>query len=98
MKLAIQKNELRDAIANVQNIVSTRSTLPMLQYVLLSADKDSLKLVATDLEVGIECVVRCDEVSDEGTVTLPCKKLHEVVNNLPAGAVNISLSDGNVVA
>lgn len=98
MKLAIPRNELRDAIASVQNIVSTRSTLPMLQYVLLSASENSLKLVATDLEVGIECVVDCEEVSEQGTVTLPCKKLHEVVNNLPAGTVSISVSDGNVVA
>jgi len=98
MKLTIQKDELRDAIANVQNIVSTRSTLPMLQYVLLSAGEKSLKLVATDLEVGIECVAECEEIREQGTVTLPCKKLHEVVNNLPAGAVHISLSDGNVVA
>jgi DNA polymerase-3 subunit beta len=98
MKLVIPKDELRDAIANVQNIVSTRSTLPMLQYVFLSAKESTLKLVATDLEVGIECVVECEEVGKEGTVTLPCKKLHEIVNNLPAGSVNISVGDGNIVA
>jgi DNA polymerase-3 subunit beta len=97
MKLVIPKEDLRDAIANVQNVVSTRSTLPMLQYVFLSARDNALKLVATDLEVGIECVVPCEEISEEGTVTLPCKKLHEVVNNLPPGSVNISVGDGNVV-
>jgi len=97
MKLAIQRNELRDAIANVQNVVSARSTLPMLQYVLLDAQKKSLKLVATDLEVGIECIVECDSMGNEGTVALPCKKLHEVVNNLPSGAVKIAISDSNVV-
>jgi DNA polymerase-3 subunit beta len=98
MKLVIPRNELRDAIANVQNIVSSRSTLPMLQYVFLNAKKGALKLVATDLEVGIECVVECEEVAEEGTVTLPCKKLHEIVNNLPADSVNVSVGDGNVVA
>lgn len=98
MKLAIPRNELRDAIASVQNIVSTRSTLPMLQYVLLSAKGKSLKLIATDLEVGIECVVDCEEVSKEGTVTLPCKRLHEIVNNLPQGTIDLTLSDQNVVA
>jgi len=98
MKLEILRNEFRDAIANVQNIVSTRSTLPMLQYVLLRAKGNMLKLTATDLEVGIECVVDCEEVSGEGTVTLPCKKLHEVVNNLPDGTVSVSVGDGNVVA
>jgi len=98
MKLEILRSEFRDAIANVQNIVSTRSTLPMLQYVLLSAKGNLLKLTATDLEVGIECVVDCEEVSGEGTVTLPCKKLHEVVNNLPDGTISVSVGDGNVVA
>ena len=70
----------------------------MLQYVLLSAEGKSLKLVATDLEVGIECVVECEEVGEEGMVTVPCKKLHEVVNNLPVGSVSVSVGDGNVVA
>jgi len=98
MKLAIQRDELRDAIANVQNIVSARSTLPMLQYVLLSAEGNSLKLIATDLEVGIECVTDCEKVKSAGSVTLPCKKLHEVVNNLPQGTVNMGVSEGSVVA
>jgi DNA polymerase-3 subunit beta len=96
MKLAIPRNELRDALANVQNVVSARSTLPMLQYVLLDAKKRSLKFVATDLEVGIECVVDCDEVQDEGTITLPCKKLHDIVSNLPSGVINMAVSTNNV--
>jgi DNA polymerase-3 subunit beta len=98
MKLAIQRDELRDAIANVQNIVSSRSTLPMLQYVLLSTEENALKLVATDLEVGIECVTDCEKVKTKGSVSLPCKKLHEVVNNLPPGTINISVSEGNVLS
>lgn len=98
MKLSISRNELRDAIASVQNIVSTRSTLPMLQYVLLSAKENALELVATDLEVGVECVVDCEKVDKEGVITLPCKKLHEIVNNLPQGTVDLNLSDGNTVA
>ncbi len=98
MKLAMSRDELRDAIAKVQNVVSTRTTLPMLQYVLLSAKEKTLKLVATDLEVGIECVIECEDLGEEGVVTLPCKKMHEVVNNLPSGVVNITMSDGNVVS
>lgn len=98
MKLAIQKDELRDAIANVQNIVSARSTLPMLQYVLLSAEKKSLKLVATDLEVGIECVADCEKVKETGSVILPCKKLHEVVNILPPGTVDMTVIEGSIMA
>lgn len=97
MKLSIARDEMRDAIANVQNVVSTRTTLPMLQYVLLAAKKNSLKLVATDLEVGIECVAECEEVGEEGTVALPCKKLHEIVNNLPPGTLSMETKDGNVV-
>ena len=70
----------------------------MLQYVLLSAEEKALKLIATDLEVGIECVVECEKVEEKGAVTLPCKKLHEVVNNLPSGTVTLTVADGNVVA
>jgi DNA polymerase-3 subunit beta len=97
MKLAIARDQLREAIGNVQSVVSTRSTLPMLQYVLMIAKNNTLKLISTDLEVGIECIVECDEVKQEGSVTLPCKKLHEVVNILPQGAVNLTASDSNSV-
>ncbi|GAB4339539.1 MAG: DNA polymerase III subunit beta [Candidatus Abyssubacteria bacterium] len=97
MKLTIARDEMRDAIANVQNVVSTKSTLPMLQYVLLDTKENFLKLVATDLEVGIECVAECEEVKEEGTFTLPCKKLQEVVNNLPPGAFTMETKDGNTV-
>jgi DNA polymerase-3 subunit beta len=69
----------------------------MLQYVLMSAKNNLLKLVATDLEVGIECVVECDEMRQEGMVTLPCKKLHEVVNILPQGTLNLAASESNTV-
>lgn len=97
MKLTIARDQLRDAIGNVQSVVSARSTLPMLQYVLMSAKNNLLKLVATDLEVGIECVVECDEMRQEGMVTLPCKKLHEVVNILPQGTLNLAASESNTV-
>jgi DNA polymerase-3 subunit beta len=97
MRLAITRDELRDAIANVQSVVSARSTLPMLQYVLLNTSDNSLKLVATDLEVGIECVVDCEKVEEKGTVTVPCKRLHEVVSNLPPGTVDVAVSEGNVM-
>jgi DNA polymerase-3 subunit beta len=69
----------------------------MLQYVLISGKNGQLKLMATDLEVGIECVVDCDEMKQEGTVTLPCKKLHEVVNNLPQGTVTFAAAESNAV-
>ncbi len=97
MKLAIARDQMRDAIGNVQSVVSARSTLPMLQYVLISAKDNQLKFTATDLEVGIECVVECEEMRQEGVVTLPCKKLHEVVNNLPQGTLNIAAGEGNTV-
>ena len=97
MRLTITRDELRDAIANVQSVVSARSTLPMLQYVLLTAEDGSLKLIATDLEVGIECVVDCEEVGEKGNVTVPCKRLHEVVSNLPPGTIDVTVSEGNIM-
>lgn len=97
MKLTIARDQLRDAIGNVQSVVPTRSTLPMLQYVLINGKSNLLKLMATDLEVGIECEVECDEMKQDGIVTLPCKKLHEVINNLPQGTVTITAAENNAV-
>jgi len=57
MNLAITKEQILNGLQAVQNIVSTRTTLPILSNVLLRADGKSLQLTATDLDVTITCAV-----------------------------------------
>ena len=70
MKLAISKEQLIQGLQAVQNIVSTRTTLPVLSNVLLRAEGKRLDLTATDLDVTISSSVEAN-VEKAGAVTLP---------------------------
>ena len=57
MNLTISKEQILNGLQSVQNVVSTRSTLPILSNVLLRAESDRLEFMATDLDVTIVCSV-----------------------------------------
>ena len=98
MKLSFNKVDLSNAIQIVQSSISTKSTLPVLSNLLIKVDKSSkiqkVKIEATDLEVGIRCSVKA-EVIEEGKITVPAKKLGEIVREMPDNSeIEISSTDG----
>ena len=74
MKLTIGQEEFISGLLSVQNVVSSRTTLPILSNVLLSAAGNRLTLTATDLDVTISKTVEA-KVESEGSFTIPVKKL-----------------------
>jgi DNA polymerase III subunit beta len=97
MKLTISKEQISNGLQAVQNIVSTRTTLPVLSNVLLQADGQWLDLTATDLDVTISCRVPA-AVHQPGSITLPARKLFGIVRELPASDIEISLTEGRQCA
>lgn len=96
MKLTIGRNELLLAAGSVIGAVERRSTLPVLQNFRLDAEGDRLVVTGTDLEIELVTIARanCDE---PGTVTVPARKLHDIVRNLPEGAeIVLSVKDGKM--
>ena len=81
MNLTISKEQLIHGLQSVQNIVSSRSTLPILSDVLLRADGNKLELTATDLDVTISCSVEAT-VKKPGATTIPVKKLFGIIKEL----------------
>ena len=78
MELVVRKNELLRELQLFQGIVERKNTIPILANVLLEASGEEVKLLATDLEVALRS--RCQaSVAKEGAVTLPAKKLYEIV-------------------
>src|SRR5207249_1290298 len=73
MKFTIAKEQMMNGLQAVQNIVSSRTTLPILSNVLLRGQDGSLELTATDLDVTISCAVEAS-VRKTGAVTVPVKK------------------------
>jgi len=96
MKIQITKESLLNAIQTVQNIVSPRATLPILSNILIETQGSSLKLVATDLDVGISCEIPVN-LQEEGSITLPAKKFSDIIKELPDGNVVVVVKKNNLV-
>jgi DNA polymerase-3 subunit beta len=88
MELVVRKNELLRELQLFQGIVERKNTIPILANVLLEAGGDEVRMLATDLEVALRS--RCQaSVAKSGSLTLPAKKLYEIVRALPETDVRI---------
>ena len=77
MELVVRKTELLRELQLFQGIVERKNTIPILANVLVEADGEEVRLLATDLEVGLRS--RCQaSVARPGSVTVPAKKLYEI--------------------
>jgi DNA polymerase-3 subunit beta len=95
MELVVRKTELLRELQLFQGIVERKNTIPILANVLVEADGEEVRLLATDLEVGLRS--RCQaSVAKPGSVTVPAKKLYEIVKALPETDVRIEEDKGGV--
>ena len=91
MKLTITQAQLAYGLGIVSRAVSPRSTLPVLNNILIATDEGRLRLSATNLELGITCWIGA-EIEEEGSITIPARIFSDLVNALPGGKVNLSLT------
>jgi len=95
MELVVRKNDLLRELQLFQGIVERKNTIPILANVLMEAKGNQVELLATDLEVGLRS--RCEaSVSKGGALTLPAKKLYEIVKALPDTDVRIEQDSSSV--
>ena len=88
MEMVVRKTDLLRELQLFQGIVERKNTIPILANVLIEASDGEVKLLATDLEVGLRS--RCDAtVAKRGSLTLPAKKLYEIIKALPETDVRI---------
>ena len=88
MELVVRKNELLRELQLFQGIVERKNTIPILANVLLEANGDEVRMLATDLEVALRSKCQAS-VAKGGSLTLPAKKLYEIVKALPETDVRI---------
>jgi DNA polymerase-3 subunit beta len=77
----------------VGRAVASRSTLPVLNNVLIAADGARLKLSATNLEVAITCWIGA-QIENEIAITVPAKTFSETIATMPKGGLEMTLADG----
>jgi DNA polymerase-3 subunit beta len=89
MKFTITREKLQEGLLAVGPSIPTKTTLPVLSNILLEARKDGLRLSGTDLDIAVSTTVPAD-VDEEGSLTLPAKKLTEIARELPGSPVRIT--------
>jgi len=88
MELVVRKNELLRELQLFQGIVERKNTIPILANILIEAKGNEVRMLATDLEVALRS--RCEaSVAKSGSLTLPAKKLYEILKALPETDVRI---------
>ena len=91
MKLTITREQLQEGLVAVAASVPAKTTLPILSNILLEATKEGIRLSGTDLDIAVSTTVSAS-VDQEGAITLPARKLVEIVRELPSAAIRLTAS------
>jgi len=97
MEVRVDRDAFLKGLQMVHNVVEPRQTLPILANVLLESEGDSLRLTATDLEVGARVSVPA-KVPAKGSITLSARKLLEIVKELPPEALTLKVQENSWVS
>lgn len=86
MKFAINRDDILSGIQLVSGVVERRQTLPVLSNALLILEGNDLSVIGTDLEVEIRSRVPVTSVEQAGSITVPARKMLDIVKSLEEGA------------
>ena len=95
MKLICQTNEFKNAIINAQRAVAIRSTMPILDGLLIEADQE-IVMTGYDMEMGITCRIPA-EIIKPGRIVMTAKMLADIARKLPDETVSIEVDDQETV-
>lgn len=94
MELTVPKQSLLDALQTAQGIVEKRSSMPILSNVLIETNGEGVRLVATDLQVGIQ--LKCPaKIITPGGISILARKFYEIVRELPDEEIYLKLKENN---
>jgi DNA polymerase-3 subunit beta len=90
VRVSVLQENLAKGLSIVGRAVASRSTLPVLNNILIETDHSQLKLSAMDMEIAINCWVGA-MIEDEGQITVPARLLSDFVNSLPNDRIDMEL-------
>lgn len=96
MKFTCQKNILQEAISIVQKAVTGKSTMPILQGILINAKDDTLTLTGSDIDLSIETKINVD-IEENGSIVVDAKLFGEIIRKLPNATVEIKTTENNCI-
>jgi len=96
MKFIIQKNEIVDVLSKIQGLTGRRSSLAITECILIVADDNGLKVIATDLETGYEGKFPA-AVEVTGTIAISARKFYEIVREFPSSEIVIEEKGNRII-
>lgn len=95
MKFTVDRAEITEAVSNIQRVVSSKTSIPALEGILLCAAEGFLEMSGYDLELGIHTRIPA-AVAQEGKSVLSAKVFSEIVRKSPADTISISVDERNM--
>ena len=96
MKIICEKEKLLKGINSVINGVASKTTMPVLEGILIQTNDKEVKLTTYDLEIGIEYIIECD-VKEQGNTVVNATMFSEIIRKLPDTEITISINENNLL-
>ena len=95
MKLVFNQADLADSVSIVMKAVPSKTTMPILQCIMIEASFNQIKFTANDMELGIETIVM-GEIEEKGKIALDAKIFSDIIRKLPNNKVFIETNENDV--
>ena len=96
MKIICYKDKILKAINSVVKGVASKTTMPILEGILIQTNEKEIKLTTYDLELGIEYIMECD-VKEQGSTVVNAIMFSEIIRKLPDTEISIKLNEKNLL-
>ena len=96
MKMICEKENLLKAINSVTKAVASKTTMPILEGILIQTNENNVKFTTYDLEIGIEYVIECD-VKEQGATVVNSIMFSEIIRKLPDTEITITVNENNLL-
>jgi len=96
LNCTVLKDDLLESLNSMQNITNKKGTLAILANVLIESADEGLYITGTDLEVGLKIFVKAN-IEGEGKLTLPSKKIFEIVRESGSKSITIEETENSWV-
>lgn len=96
MNFICEKEKILKGINSVINGVASKTTMPILEGILIQTNDNEIKLTSYDLEIGIEYILEA-EVEEQGTTVVNAVMFSEIIKRLPSTEIKIRINENNLL-
>ncbi len=97
MKIICEREKILKAINSVTKAVAIRTTMPILEGILIQTNEDTVKMTCYDQELGIEYLIKDCNIEEQGATVVSAIMFSEIIRKLPDTEIKIEVNDNNLL-